>query len=121
YASITAGIVILSPSTLQLQDGSSLTPESSVRFAFTAALGLKVWITPMIGLRFDVRALVPVYFSGGGFYVGTGGAGVGLSGGIPFAHFAFTGGLGVAPLAVGPPFAPASPPPPPRCARPHPP
>src|SRR5262249_41348353 len=80
YASITAGIVILSPSTLQLQDGSSLTPESSVRFAFTAALGLKVWITPMIGLRFDVRALVPVYFSGGGFYVGTGGAGVGLSG-----------------------------------------
>jgi hypothetical protein len=38
---------------------------------------------------------VPVYFSGGGFWVGTGGASVGLSGGIPFAQFDFTGGVSV--------------------------
>jgi hypothetical protein len=39
---------------------------------------------------------VPVYFNSTVFYVGTGGGGVGVSGGLPWAQFAFTGGLTVA-------------------------
>ena len=65
-------------------------------FAFTAGLGLKLWMTEMIALRFEARALVPVYFNSTAFYVGTGGGGVGVSGGLPWAQFAFTGGLTVA-------------------------
>jgi hypothetical protein len=93
YFTVSAGLVILTPDTAHLTDGTTLSPQTQVEFAFTAGLGLKFWVTPMIAIRAEFRTLVPVYFSGGGFYVGTGGAGVGLSGGIPFAQFAFTGGL----------------------------
>jgi len=93
FGALTAGMVILHPSSLRFQDGTTYTADDAVRFAFTAGLGFKVWLTESIGLRFEARALVPIYFSGGGFWVGTGGASVGLSGGIPFAQFDFTGGL----------------------------
>jgi hypothetical protein len=93
YGVLTAGIVIFHPSSIRFQDGTSYSAQDTVRFAFTAGLGLKVWLTDNIGLRFEARALVPVFFSGGGFWVGTGGASVGLSGGIPFAQFDFTGGI----------------------------
>ena len=95
FGAVTAGIVIIHPSAARFQDGTTYTGEDQVRFAFTAGLGLKVWMTENVGLRFEARALVPVFFSGGGFYVGTGGASVGLSGGIPFAQFDFTGGVSV--------------------------
>ena len=95
FGAITAGMVIIHPSALHFQDGTTSSAEDTVRFAFTAGLGFKVWMTENVGLRFEARALVPVFFSGGGFWVGTGGAAVGLSGGIPFAQFDFTGGLSV--------------------------
>ena len=96
YGTVSAGLVIISPSALRLTDGSTFTPQSSVQFAFTAGLGAKIWINEMIAIRLETRALVPVYFTGTSFYVGTGGGGVGLSGGIPFAQFDFTGGLTIA-------------------------
>ena len=95
FGALTAGMVIIHPSALRFQDGTSYSGDDAVRFAFTAGLGVKVWITENVGLRFEARALVPVFFSGGGFWVGTGGASVGLSGGIPFAQFDFTGGISV--------------------------
>ncbi|HVP61362.1 MAG TPA: hypothetical protein VMT11_12420 [Myxococcaceae bacterium] len=93
FGTLSAGMVILHPDQLKLTDGTTYTGEDIVRFAFTAGLGFKVWVTENVGLRFEARALVPVYFSGGGVWVGTGGASVGLSGGIPFAQFDFTGGI----------------------------
>jgi hypothetical protein len=93
FAAVTAGMVIIHPDQLHFQDGTTLSAEDTVRFAFTAGLGFKIWVTENVGLRFEARALVPVYFNGGGFWVGTGGASVGLSGGIPFAQFDFTGGI----------------------------
>ncbi len=95
FGSLTAGLVIVAPGTLTFTNGTTATANTSVQFAFTGGLGLKVWVTEMIALRFEARALVPVYFSGGGLWVGTGGASVGLSGGIPFAMFDFTGGVSV--------------------------
>ena len=93
FGALSAGMVVIHASAVRFQDGTSYDGSDTVRFAFTAGLGFKVWLTESIGLRFEARALVPVYFSGGGFWVGTGGASVGLSGGIPFAQFDFTGGL----------------------------
>jgi hypothetical protein len=95
FAAVSAGIVIIHPSTVRFQDGTTASADDQVRFAFTAGVGLKIWLTEAVGLRFEARALVPVYFTGGGFWVGTGGASVGLTGGIPFAQFDFTGGLSV--------------------------
>ena len=93
FGALSAGMVVIHASTLRFQDGTTYDGGDTVRFAFAAGLGFKVWLTESIGLRFEARALVPVYFSGGGLWVGTGGASVGLSGGIPFAQFDFTGGL----------------------------
>jgi hypothetical protein len=95
FLAVSAGMVIIHPSAVRFQDGTTSTAEDQVRFAFTAGIGLKVWLTEAVGLRFEARALVPVYFTGGGFWVGTGGASAGLTGGIPFAQFDFTGGLSV--------------------------
>jgi hypothetical protein len=95
FGALTAGMVIIHPGQLQLQDGTTYSASDTVRFAFTAGLGFKVWVTEQVGLRFEARALVPVYFSGGAVWVGTGGTSVGLSGGIPFAQFDFTGGISV--------------------------
>jgi len=93
FGAFTLGIVIIHPSSLRFTDGTTYSGDDQVRFAFTAGLGFKVWLTEAVGLRFEARALLPVCFSGGGFWVGTGGAAVGLSGGIPFAQFDFTGGV----------------------------
>ena len=93
FGAFTLGIVIIHPSSLRFTDGTTYSGDDQVRFAFTAGLGFKVWLTEAVGLRFEARALLPVYFTGGGFWVGTGGASVGLSGGIPFAQFDFTGGV----------------------------
>jgi hypothetical protein len=95
FGALTLGMVIIHPSAVRFQDGTTYSGEDTVKFAFTAGLGFKVWVTENVGLRFEARALVPVYFTGGGFWVGTGGASVGLSGGIPFAQFDFTGGVSV--------------------------
>jgi hypothetical protein len=96
FFTVTAGVIIVSPATNRLTDGSTLSPSTNVKFAFTAGGGLKIWINDMFAIRAEIRALVPVYFTGTSFFVGTGGAGVGVSGGIPFAQFDFTGGLTVA-------------------------
>ncbi len=89
-------MVIISPGTLTFPS-SSLTATSStqVKPAFTGGLGFKLWLTDMLGLRFMARALVPLYFSGGGVWVGTGGASVAVGAGIPWAQFDFTGGVEV--------------------------
>ena len=89
-------MIIVSPGGARLTDGSTLTASTQVKFAFTAGGGLKIWINEMFAVRAEIRALVPVYFTGTTFFVGTGGAGVGVGGGIPFAQFDFTGGLTVA-------------------------
>jgi hypothetical protein len=73
----------------------TLTSSTQVKPAFTGGLGFKLWLTDMLGLRFMARALVPLYFSGGAVWVGTGGASVGVGAGIPWAQFDFTGGVEV--------------------------
>jgi hypothetical protein len=96
FFSLTAGVIIVAPDAVRLTDGTTLTADTQAKFAFTAGGGLKVWINEMFAVRLEVRALVPVYFSSTTFYAGTAGGGVGLSGGIPYAQFDFTGGLVVA-------------------------
>lgn len=51
------------------------------RFTFSMQAGAKVYLSDLIGLRFQGRLLVPLRFSGGGMFcgIGTGGAGCGVS------------------------------------------
>jgi hypothetical protein len=50
------------------------------KFSITFGLGAKVWISDVVGLRFQGRVLMPMTWGGGGFWCGTGGCGVGLGG-----------------------------------------
>ncbi|MGZ6078265.1 MAG: hypothetical protein ACXWK6_10710 [Myxococcaceae bacterium] len=96
FGALTLGIVIISPGTMTFPSSSlTLTSSTQVKPAFTGGLGLKLWLTDMLGLRFMARALVPLYFSGGAVWVGTGGASVAVGAGIPWAQFDFTGGVEV--------------------------
>lgn len=62
-------------------------------FSGTAGAGVKIFLTENIGIRLQGRFMLPMYFSGIGFGVGTGG----VSGGAYFGAYAlqgdFSGGL----------------------------
>jgi hypothetical protein len=61
--------------------------------AFGLAGGVKVFVSEKVALRLGIEMLAPVYFAGTSAYVGTGGAGVAVTGGIPTVSGNFTAGL----------------------------
>ena len=55
--------------------------------------GVKVRVSERIGIRLQARFLMPLYYSGAYFSIGTGGSGFSLGGGIHGVQGDFTGGL----------------------------
>jgi hypothetical protein len=55
--------------------------------------GVKIRVSDRIGVRLQARLLMPLFYAGTYFSVGTGGAGYGISGGIRGVQGDFTGGL----------------------------
>jgi hypothetical protein len=80
FLGIAAGAAIMSPGASTYQNYNL---EDVWRFAMSATGGLKIYLSDRVGLRLQGRLLMPVYFSGGSVWFGTGGASVGVSGGIP--------------------------------------
>jgi hypothetical protein len=80
--------------------GKETTAKDEWLFAVNAGVGLKYFFAPRIGIRLQARLMLPLVFSGAGFYlgVGTGGpsAGVGTSSFAPIVQGDFTGGLIIA-------------------------
>jgi hypothetical protein len=60
--------------------------EDKWSFAMSFAGGVKLYASDKFGVRLQGRLLMPMYFSGGGVYVGTGGAGVGVGAGVPIVQ-----------------------------------
>jgi hypothetical protein len=65
--------------------------ENKMHISFAG--GLKVNMSEKIGLRLQARVLMPIYYAGGTVYVGTGGGGYGVSGGILGVQGDFTAQL----------------------------
>lgn len=63
------------------------------RFSITLGLGLKTLLSERVGLRFQGRLLMPINFYGTSFWFGTGGSGVGVSGGSAILQGDVLGGL----------------------------
>ena len=63
------------------------------RVAMEFGGGWKFYFSDAIGIRFQGLALLPLVFTGGGLYAGTGGSGLAVSAGIPIAQFSFSAGL----------------------------
>ena len=95
FGALTLGLVIISPGQIVFSNGATASASTQVKPAFTGGLGFKLWLTDMVALRFMARALVPLYFTGTSIWVGTGGSGLAVGAGIPWAQFDFTGGLQV--------------------------
>jgi opacity protein-like surface antigen len=89
----TLGAVLFMPGTLRYSNGTSTSLGDTWRFAFTLGGGAKIDLSRHLALRLDFRVAAPVYFSGGGVYAGSGGAGLTVSGGIPLWQFNFLGAL----------------------------
>jgi hypothetical protein len=52
-------------------------------FAVSLNGGVKIYMSDKFGIRLQGRLLLPMYFTSGSMYVGTGGAGVAVGAGIP--------------------------------------
>jgi hypothetical protein len=63
------------------------------RFSIAAGLGTKIHASERFGFRLQARALMPMQFSGGGLWCGTGGCDVGLGAGIQFFQIDASAGL----------------------------
>jgi hypothetical protein len=63
----------------------------------TFGAGAKIFLSEKVALRLEGRMMLPMLFSGGSFYVGTGGSGMAVSAGIPSIQGGFTAGLTFAP------------------------
>jgi hypothetical protein len=66
---------------------------TATKFAWGGKLGLLLNASEKVGIKIGAQLLSPVQGAGGGFYFGTGGAGVGVSTYSSIYQFAFTGGL----------------------------
>jgi hypothetical protein len=71
----------------------SLNMESVTKFAWGGRLGLRIQTNEKVSLRLHAQLLSPVQWAGGGFYLGTGGSGVGVSTGSTVYQFSFGGSL----------------------------
>ena len=66
---------------------------TDTKFAFGGKLGLLINASKSVGIKLGAQVLSPVQGAGGGFYLGTGGAGAGVSTYSSIYQFGFTGGL----------------------------
>lgn len=72
------------------------TYQDTWKFSMTLGGGVKIWLTDRIGIRAQGRLMLPMFWGGAGFSVGTGGGGVYVGGGTSMVQGDFTGGLIIA-------------------------
>src|SRR6185295_14650386 len=90
FIGLTVGAVLFLPESIsQSGTGAPTSQGSTWRFATTLMAGTKVWATQNVGVRLEVRMLVPVLFSSGGFYSGSAGSGLAATAGVPSLQFSF--------------------------------
>lgn len=63
------------------------------KFAFGLKAGIKYFMSEKVGLRLQTNLQIPVLYTAGSIWVGTGGASVGMSAGSTITQFGFSGGL----------------------------
>jgi len=76
-----------------LFDAKDATRSDEWLASLTFGGGGKFDLSKSIGIRLQARILVPLIFSGGGLWVGTGGVGVGVGSWTPFVQFDLTAGV----------------------------
>jgi len=85
FGFFTGGVARFSPITTEFGD--------DYRFAITMGGGVKYFITKSIGIRLQGRLKMPMFFSGGGMYLGSGGSGFYLGSGTVLLQMDLIAGL----------------------------
>ena len=85
YGLLTLGLVNYRPTT------GEISSENKMHVSLTG--GIKIHATEKIGLRLQARLLMPVYYDGTYFSIGSGGAGYGIAGGVIAVQGDFTAAL----------------------------
>ncbi|HTF16881.1 MAG TPA: hypothetical protein VK658_02345 [Chryseolinea sp.] len=88
YGGLLLGMAIFNNKNPQFSEESSAT-----KFAWGARLGTNIWVSEKVGLKLQAYVLSAVQGAGGGLYVGTGGAGAGVSTYSTLYQFGLGGGL----------------------------
>lgn len=88
YGGLLLGAVIFSNKNPEGNEESSY-----VKFGWGARLGVNIWATEKVGLKLQAQLLSAVQGFGGGLYLGTGGAGAGVSSYSTLMQFGIGGGL----------------------------
>jgi hypothetical protein len=63
------------------------------KFALGFKAGIKYFFSEKVGLRLQTQLQMPVLYTSGSIWIGTGGTSVGMSGGSTITQFGFSGGL----------------------------
>ena len=82
YGSVLAGIT-------SFKIGSA----TATKFGYGFRLGANFWASPRVGLKLQAQLMSAAQSVGGGFYIGTGGTGAGVSSYSSFYQFGLGGGL----------------------------
>jgi hypothetical protein len=85
FGLITVGSSLFHPTKENLED--------EWRFSIALGGGLKIYLSDTAGLRFQGRLIIPMQFSGGSVWVGSGGAAVSVGSWTAFVEGEFSGGL----------------------------
>ena len=85
FAAFTVGATLF--------DAKDATRSDEWLASITFGGGGKFDLSKSFGIRLQARVLMPLIFSGGGLWVGTGGVGVGVGSWTPFVQFDLTAGV----------------------------
>ncbi|HEY7751928.1 MAG TPA: hypothetical protein VH917_06515 [Ignavibacteriaceae bacterium] len=85
FLAFSAGATLFHPQDTSFDD--------ELRFSITFGGGAKIYLSDNVGLRLQARFLMPMSFSGGGMWCGTGGCSVGVSSYTQFVQGDFTAGI----------------------------
>ena len=97
FTTFSLGATLFSPAATTMEDPDDPTIiyniEDDWRFSIGLGAGIKKYISDKIGLRLQIRLLMPIFWGGAGFYFGTGGSGLGISAGTALLQGDATIGL----------------------------
>lgn len=85
YSTVSLGATYFNP--------KSVSNQSEWRFSVAAGGGMKAYLSERVGIRLQARLILPIFWSGGSLWCGTGGCSVGLGAGSSLPQVDLTGGL----------------------------
>jgi hypothetical protein len=97
FTTVSLGATQFSPAVSSIQDPSdenqTIVVEDDWRFSIGLGGGVKYFISDRIGVRLQLRLLMPIYWASGGLWFGTGGASLGIGAGTALIQADATAGL----------------------------